>query len=334
MAFDWIAFLTNHNVEYVEKGPSVTRGNIAVRCPFCLDDPSHHMSIHLEGRGWRCFRRPDEHKGRSPVALVAKLIGVSYAEAGRICGVNTSYLPEDFMSQINNYLEPARQEVMMRTLRLPAEFRKLDNGLGRRAQFFRYLINKRGFDAKDIPWLAEQFDLRFAVKGAFHHRIIFPITFEKKLITWTGRAINPTMSLRYLSLPTDQEAADRLGLPPALEPISSHLLWYDRLKSFQTPKVLYIVEGPFDALKVWYLGQQWGIVATCFFTATASEGQLDELHELLPRFRRKYLLLDQNTLPTAIRLHDMLATLGVQVRTLPKGIKDPALLTSVDFLRS
>ena len=218
-----------------------------------------------------------------------------------------------------------------RKLLLPKEFRKFTGQYPTEKHYTKYL-KSRGYKEVDIPWLTEQFDLRYVATGSFHHRVIFPVTYNKKLITWTGRAISPTMNVRYLSLPTDQEAADKLGYPPALTSIGDHLLWYDQLCKFRNPKTLYLVEGPFDALKVWYLGQQWGIVATCFFTATASVGQIDELHELLPRFRRKYLLLDRGTLDVAMRLHSLLASLGVEVRHLPPGIKDPGILNSVDFL--
>lgn len=330
MMFDWPAFLQNHNIDYIEE----RRGHVAVRCPFCSDDPSHHMSINLEGRGWRCFRQPDQHKGRSPVLLIAKLINIPIGQARRICGTNSTFIPEDFIGRVNDFLSPQEEEDQMSTpLLMPKEFRRFNQALPSRQPYINYLVKKRGFAAKDIDWLCEQFDLRYAVRGAFHHRVIFPVEYDGELVTWTGRAIAGTMSLRYLSLPSDPDASARLELPPAKASIGQHLLWYDRIKAFRRPKVIVLTEGPFDALKIWYLGQQWGVVATCFFTATASSTQIDELHELLPRFSYKYLLLDRNTLAIAMRLHSLLEGLGVEVRHLPDRIKDAGELNSIEFLR-
>jgi hypothetical protein len=130
----------------------------------------------------------------------------------------------------------------------------------------------------------------------------------------------------------DKELARRAGLEPAIGPPEDYLLWYDRLRKADAD-TLYIVEGPFDAWKVAVLGRRHGIVATCLFTSKISQSQIDYLHELLPRFKHRYILLDQGTLPTVIKAVGELSSLGVKSKYLPPNVDDPGELDERTLLR-
>jgi len=95
---------------------------------------------------------------------------------------------------------------------------------------------------------------------------------------------------------------------------------------------IYLCEGPFDALKVHALGQVHGICATCFFTAAPTNRQIDLLHEILPKFRYRYLLLDRGTLPSALRIVSILQGLEVKAIQLPEHLKDPGEIVSTQNL--
>jgi hypothetical protein len=127
-------------------------------------------------------------------------------------------------------------------------------------------------------------------------------------------------------LSADPEKAELDYMPPALAPINNYLLWWDDLMKADVETII-LCEGPFDALKVTTLGWNMGVAATCFFTQSPGPLQVDLLHELLPRFRRKYLLLDQGTIPALIKIAAELQTLGVERLLLPRGVKDPGVLT-------
>lgn len=331
MAFDWIRFLDQNGIEYVTKGSSVTKDHVAIRCPWCGSaDPSQHLSISLSGKGWRCFRQPDQHKGRSPVSLVSRLLGVSLQQASLLTGEQL-YIPENFSERINKLLNASPEPEQREDIELLEEFKPF-SGLPSSRPYVNYMV-RRGFKRSSVVDLADQFDMHYAVRGAFHHRIIFPIYHRKQLITWTGRSINPQADLRYMTLTTDPEN-NSWNLPVALAPISDQLFAYNQLRKVDADTI-YLVEGPFDALKIWYLGQRHGVVATCFFTATASANQIELLHELLPRFKRRILLLDEGTMVIAMRLTNQLTRLGVKTRTIPKGLKDPGELEEIHipFLR-
>ena len=51
---------------------------------------------------------------------------------------------------------------------------------------------------------------------SFRSRIIFPVMFEDKLVSWTGRAISLDAFLRYKTLPADQEKAKAWGYQPSI----------------------------------------------------------------------------------------------------------------------
>jgi hypothetical protein len=60
--------------------------------------------------------------------------------------------------------------------------------------------------------------------------------------------------------------------------------------------------------------------------------QIEQLHEVLPRYRRSVLLLDRNTVHTALEVQSELTWLGVSIAYLPDGIKDPGDLPDLSFL--
>ena len=131
--------------------------------------------------------------------------------------------------------------------------------------------------------------------------------------------------LRYKTLTTDPEKAREMGMKPAVNAINNYLLFYDELMK-SSAHTLVIVEGPFDALLMNVLGRKLGIIATCIFTNTPTQEQINLFHEIMPRFERRCILLDNDMYAQALRLRSELSSLGVEQISLPRGVKDPALL--------
>jgi hypothetical protein len=330
MAFEWLPFLDSHRIHYVTTGPNVSRGHVAVHCPFCGSaDKSQHMSINLQGKGWRCFRNRDQHKGVSPVYLVQALLNTTLDRAKAIVG-DAVFIPDDWMNAVMNKMNPQGVAVRKhKKLVLPDEFKRLQEKPSAR-HFINYLTGPtRKFTKREVLLMTDQYDLHYAVAGPMKGRIIFPVYYEDELVTWTGRSIYPDAFLRYKTLSTDPEVEEH----PALGPINDYLLWYDDLVNDSKPTDrLILCEGPFDALKVNVLGRRHGIKATCFFTASPSVAQIDTLHTLIDRFAQCFLLLDRGTLGTALRVQGALSSLRLPYLTLPNNIKDPGLLDACGLL--
>lgn len=324
--FDWPDFLSQHNIEYVTSGPNVSKGRIAIRCPLCGGaDPSQHMTISLSGQGWRCWRNPD-HRGIQPTRLIQVLLGCSFEQARTIVyGVNPT-LPEDFLGRVNGALRPAAPPPQNQRLTLLNEFLPLKD-LPSARPFIRYLAS-RGYHQRTILLLTEQYGLRYCRRGPFTYRIIFPVEFDRKLMTWTGRTISPTGIPRYKVLAVESDLAN--SLPAAVGPISHYLLWYDQLQTTDCDTIV-LCEGPFDSLRINVLGAKYGIISTCFFTSRPGPYQIELLHALLPKFRRRFLMLDRDTTAMAYRVQGELSSLGIEILPVPDGKKDPGELTASDI---
>lgn len=330
--FDWLTFLNSRGIPYVTSGPNVARGRVAIKCPWCGDDdPSEHLGIDLHNERWGCLRR-SEHRGGSPVKLISMLAGCSLDQAREIAG-KQRFIPEDFHLQVEAALNPVKVKDR-ESLILPNEFRNFAN-VPSAWPFINYLMDeKRGaFRKSDILRFTKDFDIFYAKQGPFRKRVIFTIWVDGKLQCWTGRSIEPDAELRYRALTVDQELAERIGLEPALAATADLLLWYDDLMESDCDTIV-LCEGPFDALKVRLLGEREGITATCFFTMNSTERQQMLLYALLPRFKRRFILLDQGTLPSAMRVQSNLVGLNVEIAQLPPKVKDPALLTTTEQLLS
>lgn len=332
MAFDWLRFFDANRIEYASRGHNVSHGHVAIHCPFCgVQDAGQHLSVALNGRGWRCFRQPDIHRGKSSTRLISALLNCSFETAAKICGEQI-VIPDDFMARVDGLLNPPPL-AKPKKLVMPVEFRPFVD----KPSCWPYLnyLKRRGF--VDLLNWAKFFDLRYCTTGFFHHRVIFPIRYRKRLVSFTGRSLDPHSDVRYLSLTSNPELAEARDIQPAQGPITDYLLWYDECAQADADTI-YLVEGPMDAFKIWQLGEKIGIVAVCVFTATASPAQIDKLHELLPRFKRKFIMLDQGADIVAARLRSQLSGLHVQTRRLPDGIKDPGTLvasaTTRKFLRA
>ena len=293
--FDWEHFLQSNRIDYEQEGGR----NIKTHCPFCSDDPSKHMIISTEGRGWKCWRDTRRHSGVNPTKLVAALLRCSYAEAARITGSETPDTT-NFLDRVKSLL--TEQKLELPKLQVPSEFRIFSDKPSCRP-FLNYL-KQRGHTLDD----ALAYNLKYAVNGQFSGRIIFSMYLNKQLIGWTGRAIG-SREPRYLTNGAHNHS----------------LMWFDKLKC-NPAKVLLICEGPFDALKVNVLGAP-SIKATCFGTTMPSSNQVNLLYELAPLFDHAFLMLDDGTTSIAMEVLSQLRSIGIRFAKLPEGVKDPGELT-------
>jgi len=329
LMIDWQMFFDRHGIEYVRSGPNVASGNVNIRCPFCgPNDPSHHMGVSLYGKGWGCWREK-EHRGKSHARLIQALLGCTFDEAARMVG-SDRHLPDDFQSQVQTYLGGVTPE-KKKQIELPAEFKPINSKLPSARPFIHYLVDRRGHTLSEVDEMYERFDIRYCTRGPYKGRVVFPIYFEGKLVTWTGRTIYKNTD-RYKTLSVDVPKAEREGLDPALESTTNLLLWWDMLPR-RTANTICIVEGPFDALKVMLLGRSIGVDATCLFTMHASDDQLSLLHELLASYARQCLLLDRGALASGLRLKSQLCASDIELKQLPSSLKDPGELVNVSQLK-
>ena len=304
---NWEELLTEHHIPWVSRGPNTKRGEVSIRCPFCgEDDPSEHMGIALDREAWGCHRNPS-HRGKHPHRLIQALLSCSANQAKLVVAqfnqADPETLDQALAALLPDYVAPSSPAKAPR-LRLQPEFKAITQArpLNR---FWAYLY-KRGFD--DPDYLAACYNLKCCVIGRWKDRIIIPVYRHKELVAWTGRAIQkPIEAPRYLS------TSDVIKT-----------VIYNEDEIMEGGDILFITEGPFDALKMDYYGYHLGARATCVFGTSITIDQISLLRQASKKFRKVVLLLDLDAMETAFNTLEWLpeAIMG----TLPDGADDPGSL--------
>lgn len=281
--FDWERLLKEQRIPYVESGPNVKRGELAVTCPFCGSaDPSKHMGLNLETGWWSCWRNRAQHSGKSPIRLIMRLLGLPYGRAREVAGLDASYIdPEGFdavaarvMGRNKEVINPSADR---RFLDLDPGFVPIQNK-GRARRVWQYLWD-RGFDDRDdIRELCEEYSL-MAGTGYWSDRVIIPYFQDGKLVTWTGRAIADS-TVRYRDLSID----DSLLAPKET--------LYNHDCMLEGGKALVIQEGPFDVLKVDFYGKEFGVRSVGLSTNSIKDQQAFLLQTAVGKFDRIIIMLD------------------------------------------
>lgn len=322
MSFDWQAFLDKQGIEYVTRGPSTSRGNLYIHCPFCGDaDEGRHMGVSIENKGWGCWRN-QAHRGRAPQRLIQALLGCSWAEAATIIGKKVGgslWGSEDAIGQMLAGFE--KQDISAPPkLELMADFRSI-----MKDKMFRDYMSDRGFSKQHIRQLAEEFNLLCARTGPYTYRIILPIYDEdKNLVTWTGRAINDDAKIRYKTCSYRSPGRPPPYGPEAHGPITDYL--FDLPNLYEGGKFLVIVEGPFDALRLTLGAKKWKARLTCLFGKAVSPAQLDHLADLSDLYDAMFLMLDPEASADTLQLSQQLAAVNV-VPIFLQGEHDPGAFT-------
>jgi DNA primase len=192
-----------------------------VQCPFC-DDHSNHCGVNPIKSRVACWRCGHHYLDQ----LIAALLGVSYKEAKEII--------KEYSSDDLNYSYTSEKKRQNKSVSLP-------KGTGELQQIHINYLLQRNYDPEEIKKV-------WGIKGTgpigeYNFRIIIPITFENKLVSYQGRDVTERSSLRYMACKPEEEVVLHKNILYGLENIK------DRKG--------IIVEGAFD---VWRIGE--GALAT------------------------------------------------------------------------
>lgn len=319
MGVDIQSFFNRNGVEYIDKGKNVKKGHINISCPFCHDDPSHHLGINESTLAWSCWR-DTSHRSNYPHKLIKKLLGWPWPKIQAVFGGNAKPDLTEFDKLAENlWAENAilEDDLKRGKLRFPKSFRRIEQE-GTTEKFWEYLY-ERGFDDDDVENLCLLYGLRCCVSGDWRNRVILPITLDGELVTWTGRSIYKEAELRYRNLDVDESILN-----------AKHTIYnFDEALNNKGDK-LYLVEGPFDVIKLDYFLQVFGSKnrAVGMFNMSPTEEQSSLLSELRPCYKEFVVLLDNGELMSSTHILGQLSFLGnLKLGQLPSHVKDPGELT-------
>ena len=269
------------------------RGWSNVCCPFCRNPIDEHFNGGFSDDNpayncWRCGKHP----WYEALSLVLK---VSPYEARK---ASSSY--GNFLS-----IEKRRSADNSKELILPG-FEELTAGEE------NYLIS-RGFN---IPFLQKKYGIRGGgIAGDWAYRIIVPVWFEGRLVSWTGRSILPRAMIdelkipRYKNLSIEQSAVNPKDI----------LFNSDNCRN---DSVIF-VEGPFDVLRM-------GDDTVCSLGTSVTAAQ--KLF-LIKRYKHVFVSFDNEPAAQAKarKLAEDLDSLGMDVEVVnicdDYGKNDPGELT-------
>ena len=304
-------FLEQNGIDFNETGKSTKAGNLYIWCPFCADPDRKKrlLGIHLTTGKWGCWKNSGP-VGRAPHRLIRALVGWSDQQIDEYLG--TLSAPGGTIADLRKRLRAPWIDSPVEKVpevSLPEGAKPPASG-GLRDGFWRYLL-RRGFRERDLPNLIRDWDLRCALTGPARGRLVIPLRWEGKLYGWTGRAIGKT-DLRYYSFPEGDAVKRHPLCGPGID---------------EGGKVLVIVEGPFDAMKLDFYSRPFGVRAVALLGLNPTPAQALDLVGISSSFQRTRVLVDAGSGGSGLRLLSALSMLAPRLASLPEGIKDPGDLS-------
>lgn len=279
------------------------RGWVNIRCPYC-GGRSYKFGFNPKDDFCTCFAC-GYHDLES---TLCKMLHLSRPE---LRGVLKDYSGR---LSINTQLNAVKPKI--RALKLPErEFTNAET---------KYL-KKRGFDPVYLK--DKYFITGGGITGRWKYRVIIPIIYNGKVVSWTARSILDKQTLNELDIPRYKH------LPIDESVIDPKKILYN-LDNCRGQSVV-LLEGPFDVLK--YDGN-----AVCSFGTAITEEQIRILYE---RFKKIYIIFDNEAAAQekARKYGLRLAALGVDVEIINAcadfgkndiGECDPAEINVIkDFLK-
>lgn len=221
-----------------------------VDCPYCDEEKGHYnLGLNCGGNYYHCWKSVHSY----PIKKVLS----------DVLSVPMSSIPE-----ILNQYEGGTKIVERRMSK--AKYLELPTDTFSKAE--RKYLKSRDFDPK---YLYKKYNIvGGGIDGPWKFRIIIPVYYQGKLMSWTGRSILSKKKLKELGIPRYKN----LSIEKSVKNIKELFFNIDNCKS----DTVVLTEGAFDVLR--FDGN-----AICSMGTELTEGQINLLSN---RFRKIFILFD------------------------------------------
>ena len=245
--------LNEIGVKFVTSGKHSSSGWLNLSCPFCSGKRGDHLGYNKSSGYFHCWRCG----WHSNLETISKLGGLTFKETKEILkDFNGPYVP--------------RKE---RSRKINANALDLPRGAGALKKRHKIYLHKRRLEPEEVAnhWGV----LATSSTPKLPWRLIFPITFNHKIVSYQTRDITGLANISYKACPRDKEVIPHQDICYGLD---------------QALNECILVEGIFDALR---FGR--GAVAT--FGISIRKNQLLILAE---RFKKVFIMFDNEPLAQKI----------------------------------
>jgi len=228
------------SIQFVTEGHKhARRGWVQTECPFCTGNPGYHLGYNLAGgyfNCWRCGWKPF-------LKTLARLLNTSINEARFIA--RQYALKGKALRQVYYEQAPEKRE--------GREWAKLPPNVCSLLPSHVKYLESRGLDVEELK---ELWKIRsVGPVGPFKHRVLIPLFWDNRLVSYQARDVTGKQSIRYKACPKEWEAIHHKHLVYGLWEALRHGM-----------RKVIITEGPID---VWKLG----IGGVCTFGISFTQQQ-------------------------------------------------------------
>jgi hypothetical protein len=335
-SMDWLTFLGDQGIPYVERGANVARGHVGIACPLCGDDPSHHMGLNTNDSRWGCWR-DQSHRGRSPVYLIQSLLSCDKKTA-----IDTAkrYCKDVANEQgaIRARLEKVAREAGVRK---PHQRAEIDDAMApadtfpvtknpRAAKPAIDYMRQRGFNVQ-TELVCRRYNVRYASQGQSAGRVWFPVRSGGGVKGYVGRTIVGHKARYYAhpggdALKTTIWNYDRCLDAPDKPRGSTAGGFQGNKSALSDPppgKVLILCEGILDAMKLDFYGSPYGVRSCALLGLSLGAEKQVLLTHLARKYSKVFICLDAEAQRHAYEMESKLAIARARVLALPEGVEDP-----------
>jgi DNA primase len=267
---DCIEWLLESDVDMKKSGKNVSAGWIGIKCLFC-DDSSYHLGIRVKDLRCSCWKCGSH----SIVSVVQEITHCSRQRARSIVKEFDQADENELLNDQKYHVEKAQKYLT----KLPTHLTTFPQ------QYKQYLL-KRKFHPNRTR---RKYELLAAGNvGDYNFRIIIPLYIDRKLVTFTSRAIFDEMEPKYYNA----KVKDSLLSP------RDCVYNYDNI---YPGKDCMIVEGPVD---VWRFGD--GSCATIGIQFTQS--QLIFLRR--KQIRNLFIMMDAERFAQRVKAEEIARLMG------------------------